>query len=341
MVDLLPRLKEYGHDVELLLFDGTDTPLRRQIEAAGVHVLQIRNGGSFYSFINLIKLIPYLHKYDIVHTHNTAAQIFAAIGSMFCSVHLCTTEHNTSNHRRDIKWYLPIDRWMYNRYSHIVCCSHEVEDNLRKYLGHCKANICTVYNGIDVDHYANEVPSNELRCIAPNCKYITMVAGFRWEKDQDTLIRGMVYLPAKFHLFLIGEGQRRRECEILAKDCGVASRVHFMGLRADASSIICASDYVVMSSHFEGLSLASVEGMSVGKPFLASNVDGLRDVVENAGLLFEHGNSKDFARLVEELDANSDLYQAIASKCRIRAGQFDISKMAEGYHQVYKAVMNS
>jgi hypothetical protein len=60
MIDLLPRLKEKGHEVDLLLFDGTGTPFRRQAEAAGIKVMHTRIGGSVYNPINLIKLIPYL-----------------------------------------------------------------------------------------------------------------------------------------------------------------------------------------------------------------------------------------------------------------------------------------
>lgn len=43
MVDLLPRLREYGHTVELLLFDGTCTPFYKQLKEKGIkiHVLAI------------------------------------------------------------------------------------------------------------------------------------------------------------------------------------------------------------------------------------------------------------------------------------------------------------
>ena len=85
MVDLLPRLKQKGLDVELLLFDGTDTPFRRDAEAAGIKVHDLGKGGSVYSPLHLFRLIPFLRKYDVVHTHNTAPQLFAAIGSVVCS----------------------------------------------------------------------------------------------------------------------------------------------------------------------------------------------------------------------------------------------------------------
>jgi glycosyltransferase involved in cell wall biosynthesis len=355
MVDLLPRLKEKGYEVDLLLFDGTDTPFRRQAEAADIKVMHTRIGGSVYNPINLIKLIPYLRRYDIVHTHNTAPQLFAAIGSVLCSAVLCTTEHNTSNRRRGWRWYATIDRWMYNRYKQVICISQKAEETLREYLVKSKANICTVNNGVDISKYANAKPSDELQRIAPGCKAITMVAGFRWEKDQDTLINAMKLLASgnskdrplsaemngscDFHLFLVGDGSRRSGCERLAKDNGVADRVHFMGLRTDVPNILRASDYVVMSSHFEGLSLSSVEGMSVGKPFLASNVNGLREVVEGAGLLFEHQDAESFAKLIQQLDTDNELYKNVAQQCRERAKQFDIAKMVDGYDKVYKSLM--
>ena len=105
MVDLLPRLKVKGYDVDLLLFDGTATPFRRDVEDAGINVFDLGNEGSVYFPSKLMKLIPYLRKYDVVHTHNTAPQLFAAISSLVGCGILCTTEHNTSNRRRKWKWY--------------------------------------------------------------------------------------------------------------------------------------------------------------------------------------------------------------------------------------------
>ncbi len=338
MVDLLPLLKEKDLDVELLLFDGTDTPFRHAAEAAGIKVHDLGTGGSVYSPMRLFKLIPYLRKYDVVHTHNTAPQLFAAIGSVLCSVVLCTTEHTTSNRRRGWRWYAVVDRWMYSRYRKVICISAKAEENLRRYIGRSCAEIMTINNGVDVEKYVSAPASPEFEHIAPGCRKIIMVAGFRWEKDQDTLIKALTHLPENFHLFLVGDGVRRKECEALASQKGVAERVHFLGIRPDVPALLHAADYVVMSSHFEGLSLSSVEGMSVGKPFLASDVNGLREVVEGAGILFPHGNAEALASEILKLEASPELYRAVAFSCSTRARQFDISKMAEGYLNVYNSL---
>lgn len=338
MVDLLPRLKQRGHEVDLLLFDGTDTPFRRAAEESGIKVMDMGKGGSVYSPVKLFKLLPYLKKYDVIHTHNTACQLFAAIGSLWNSAVLCTTEHNTSNRRRAWKWYAQVDRWMYNRYRKVICISDKAEENLRQFIGKSKADILTINNGIDVEKYASASASPVLERTAPGSRKIIMVAGFRWEKDQDTLIKALPLLPKDFHLFLVGDGVRKQECETLAEQQGVVGRVHFMGLRSDVAELLHASDYVVMSSHFEGLSLSSVEGMSVGKPFLASDVDGLHDVVKDAGILFPHGDSAALAKWLQDLDLSKELYQEIANKCYGRAEQFDISTMVKGYSSVYESL---
>lgn len=339
MVDLLPRLRNSGFEVELLLFDGTDTPFRHDVEVAGIKVHDLGVGGSVYSPIRFLKLIPFLRKYDVVHTHNTAPQLFAAIGSVLCSVVLCTTEHNTSNRRRGWTWYAAIDRWMYNRYRKVICISQKAEDNLREYIGHCKADICTINNGVDIAKYANATVSTELEAIAPGSRKIIMVAGFRWEKDQDTLIKSLKYLPENFHLFLVGDGVRRNVLETLIESESMSSRVHLLGLRTDVPQLLHAADYIVMSSHFEGLSLSSVEGMSVGKPFLASDVDGLREVVKGAGILFHYKDSEDFACQVQNLEVSPTLYEMTADMCFNRAKRFDICKMEIEYANIYKHLL--
>ena len=338
MVDLLPRLKQRGHEVDLLLFDGTDTPFRCAAEEAGIKVMDMGKGGSVYSPVKLFKLLPYLKKYDVIHTHNTACQLFAAVGSLWNSAVLCTTEHNTSNRRRAWKWYARVDRWMYNRYQKVICISDKAEENLRQFIGKSKADVLTINNGIDVEKYASASASPVLERTAPGSRKIIMVAGFRLQKDQDTIIKALSMLPHDFHLFLVGDGERRQECETLAEQQGVAGRVHFMGLRSDIPELLHAADYVVMSSHWEGLSLSSVEGMSVGKPFLASDVDGLHDVVKDAGILFPHGDSAALAKWLQDLDLSKELYQEIAKKCYGRAEQFDISTMVKGYSSVYESL---
>lgn len=338
MVDLLPRLKQRGAEVELLVFVGTRTMFYDQLEREGVKITAFAKKGSVYNPLHLVRLYRFLSKnsFDVVHTHNTSPQIFAAIICLLFSLTLLTTEHSTSNHRRNWKWYRQIDKWMYGKYSKVICISDATENNIREYLGCDKTEnkFLTIYNGVDVDKFANSQP---LLDYYTTKKVVAMVAGFRYQKDQDTLIRAMQHLPKdEYELWLVGDGERKGELKALVQSLNLNEIVRFWGIRGDVPSLLKSSDIVVMSSHIEGFGLAAVEGMSVGKPFIASDVDGLNDVTRDAGLLFTHGDDKQLAELIQTLMRDRELYKYVASQCLQRAKQYDISKMVDGYMNVYK-----
>ena len=340
MVDLLPRLKASGVNVELLLFDGTRTMFYEQLEKENVKIHVFSDGGNVYNPKHIFRLYRFLKKneFDIIHTHNTAPQIFAAIVSLFVPLNLVTTEHNTTNRRRNWKWYKSIDMWMYGRYNHVICISRGTENNLRKYLNATSEKFFTVYNGVNVKTYEcakATYTSSESKSI------ITMVAAFRPQKDQDTLIKAFTMLPKdKFELWLVGDGLRREQLEELAAATIPAHTVKFWGNRYDIPNILMSSNLVVMSSHYEGFGLTAVEGMAAGKPFIASDVEGLREIVDGAGLLFKRGDFNQLANLILELTKDVDVYNIIAEKCLQRARQYDISKMLEGYISVYKSMLS-
>lgn len=340
MVDLLPRMKVVGHNVELCVFCGDRTSFYDLLEEKGIKIHSFHKGMKLlYNPINICRLYRLMHKgkYDIVHTHNTAPQLFAAFGGVLCSVVLVTTEHTTSNRRRDWKWYAWLDKWMFRQYKKVICISDQAEINHHKHMGNNSDNVCTIYNGIDYHRYATAIPAQSVKTIGK--KIITNVAGFRYQKDQPTLIKAMKYLPEDYHLCLVGDGERRTEFETLVKELGLEQRVHLLGLRNDVPEVLAASDYVVMCSHYEGLSLSSLEGMASGKPFLADNVDGLREIVEGNGVLFEHEDAEGFAAAILKLDSDKEYSKQIVKQCQAKAANYDISIMAEKYLTLYKDVL--
>lgn len=338
MVDLLPKLKAKGVDAELLLFVGNRTMFYEQLEKENVKIHVFSEKGSVYNIIHVLKLYRFLknNHFDIIHTHNTAPQIFAAIISVFRDLKLVTTEHNTDNRRRSMRWYRPIDVWMYGRYSRIISISDAADINLKQYLHVIDDSdkFKIVYNGVDVSRFENALPNPEFQS---SKKIISMVAGFRYQKDQDTLIKAFSLLPKnEYELWLVGDGERRRDLEAFAVSERVCDGVKFWGVRQDVPSILKSSDVIVMSSHFEGLSLSNIEGMSVGKPFVASDVDGLHEMTEGAGLLFKHGDYRELADIIMKLTEDKDLYNEVAERCLNRARQYDISRMVDGYISVYQ-----
>lgn len=333
MVDLLPRMKAKEHEVVLCVFDGVRTPFYDEIERRGVKVIPL--GKSVYSLSNICKLIPLMRGYDIVHSHNTACQYFVAISSLFVNCRLYTTEHNTTNRRRNWMWKL-LDRWMYMQYDKIVCISELTQENLIQHIGKEFLERCTIiYNGIDLEKYGIK---REPEHGDGQHKVIVMVSAFREQKDQKTLIRSMQWLPDNYMLRLVGGGEERliSECKDLAEDLRIQHRIDFVGVRTDVPELLQQADVIVLSSHYEGLSLSSLEGMASGKPFVASDVEGLRDIVGGYGVLFPHENDKFLAEEIRKLCVNETYNKVIVEKCQQRAKMFDIDVMARNYLNIYE-----
>ena len=127
----------------------------------------------------------------------------------------------------------------------------------------------------------------------------------------------------------------------LVESLGITGNVRFLGLRTDIPNVLKAADVIVMSSHWEGLSLSNVEGMSAHKPFIASNVNGLREVTEGYGILFPHEDADTLAKEINRLAEDENYYKEIAGRCFDRALQFDINKTVDGYEKVYQTLMSN
>lgn len=332
MVDLLPRFKKEGIDVDLCLFYGKETGFYKQLESQGIKIISLNDTPSYYSFKNINKLKKLISEYDIVHTHNTACQLLGAIAKSG-TTKLVTTEHNTTNRRRSIKALYPIDRWMYSRYDKIICISPSTRDNLVSYISPCANKSIVINNGVDVSRYTDAKASVSHEEIV-----VTMVAAFRPQKDHETILETLKLLPLNYRLWLVGDGERRQEIESICVQLGLKERVRFWGNRDDVPELLKSSDINVLSSNWEGFGLVAVEGMASGKPFIASDVDGLKEVVGEAGILFEQGNPKDLAAKILQLATDKELYSMVAKRCLERSMLYDISCMARQYMQVYKSL---
>lgn len=109
-------------------------------------------------------------------------------------------------------------------------------------------------------------------------------------KGHDLTIRALALLE-RGHLAILGTGEQRGALEKLARDEGVADRVHFLGgvSHDQLPVLLSASDAMVLPSQREGLANAWVEALACGTPIVISNVGGAREVVRSkaAGRIVE------------------------------------------------------
>lgn len=333
VVDLTLRLREMDHEVDVAVFNGADGPFIQELKRHPEVRLYIL-GNSFYDIRYIWKLRKIMSGYDIIHTHNSSPQLYAAIANIGLHKRLVTTEHNTSNRKRD-RFFLRIsDKWMYRRYEQIICISDKAAENLKTYLKR-DDRIRTIYNGVDVERIHQAQPIPEMK----SDRFVTlMVAAYRKQKDHDTVIRAAKRLPKdRFEFWFAGSGDRMDEIAQMVKDEQLEDQIKILGNRTDVPQLLKTADVILMSTHYEGLSLSNIEGMSAGRPFVASDVEGIHEVTDGYGILFPHEDDQALADILTRLCFDHDYYQDVAGKCYQRAKEYDLGKMVKKYEEVYKS----
>jgi glycosyltransferase involved in cell wall biosynthesis len=338
LIELIPKFIAVGLEVDLILLNDMDFPLKKLlVKNSAVKVIGIGKGNLYNPFL-VFRMIPFLKKYDIIHVHLFPSLYWVAISKMLSASKpvLIYTEHNTSNRRRN-RLLSFLDRMIYKRYKKIITISDEVDHLLKQHLKFDDSKFSLIKNGLDIEKIYNVEP-NELSDIVKNKsdRIIVQVASFTKQKDQQTLIRAIPKINFPVSVLMIGKGPTLNECKQLSREIGVEEKVHFLGIRMDVPALLKASDIVVLSSHYEGLSLSSIEGLASGKPFVASDAPGLKDIVKGAGLLFNIGDEKGLANHINKLLEDRDLYSAIAEKCVNRSLDYHIDRNVDQHIELYK-----
>ena len=338
ITDTVPLLKKQGCEVEVLLLNGKDTPFKKLLQKNGIKIIAL--GNSYYNPLAILKMIPLLKNYDLVHAHLFPSFYFVALATFFSlkKPKLMFTEHNTSNRRLEQPVLFLLEKFIYSRYEKIICITQEVKNVLLEKLQIPSRKLVVIENGINLYEInaANAADRSHFG-LSGKQKLIIMVAGFRHQKDHNTLLRALKLLPSNYKLLLVGDGDKRLEIEENIKKLGIEENVMLLGIRTDVYALIKMCDIAVLSSHWEGFGLAAAEAMACGTPTIASNVEGLAQVVNNGGLLFEKGNEDDLCKQILKLN-DEVVRQNIAKNGLKKAEQYDlknmVSKISTLYHEI-------
>lgn len=337
--EFLPALRDLGVNADVAVFRETGSNFEKNLKWAGVNIVYLGAKSNFSPSI-VSRLRKLYGQYDIIHLHLFPTLYHGVLANTGIGKPILYTEHSTFNRRRQKAYLRPLEKAVYGRLSRIIAVSQPTKDQLLKWLGSDfdSSKISAVNNGIRF--FSANKAENEKSPV--NDKYILMVSRFTEAKDHATLIKAIPEIKDKnLKIALAGEGPTMDEIVSLAQETGVADRCLFLGDRPDIDSLIRHSCFGVQSSHWEGLSTTAVEFMSEEKPVIASDVDGLVQVVENAGLIFPHGNPSSLAACINNLMDDDDLYRATAEKCLARAKEFSIERMASDYKKIYDEILRS
>jgi len=308
----------------------------------GVTVLGLPELPSDQSFApgRLWKQIPaiirVIREYDInvAHTHASfAGRLAAKMSGGICVLY---TRHRleAEGAGRRSRLFSLVDRYTCDR---VVAVSQAVREDLIR-QGVDDRKIALIYNGIDLSKFQ---PALTGALPAGQAPVIGLVGRLEPEKGHRCFLKAAQILLQQHgdcRFQIVGEGSLQQDLRDYASQLGIAGQVEFLGLRDDIPDLLTRMSVVTQPSLSEAFSLSLVEAMSMGKPCVASNIGGIREILidRQNGLLVEPGQpgvlAAGIAWLLEHPGEAGRMGEEAA---RTAAERFDARVMTEQLTRLY------
>ena len=254
---------------------------------------------------------------DIVHAHSGQAHNMAVRATLGVSITRVVTRHVAFVPRHPM-----IHRLKYTKTCDGIIA---VSDSVREVLllaGIPSSRITVIHTGV-------EVPASVERHVHDGL-VVGHMGAFTREKGQDVLVEAARALP-DIQFVLVGEGVLLEEMRHSAP-----KNVSFPGFVTDKAAFFAGIDLFAMPSRSEAWGLAALEAMAYGVPVIASDIQGLREIVTpGTGWLVPAEDAEGMARAIR---AAGGIACPTQEALRARAAEFTVAKMTEETEMFYRRV---
>lgn len=287
-------------------------PLAGAFEAAGIPVLE---GGRRRKHLGLratARLTAAVRAADVVHTHLFAGDTWGRIAALLTGHRaVLTTEHNVN---RDETWQRWVKRGLAPVSTRIVAVSEAAARYSREVEG--IPGVTVIPNGVDVDRFGPHPLGDGRRVLAVGRRVP--------QKGFDVLIDA---LPEGFSLEVAGEGPFHRE----------HPQVSWLGRREDLPALLAGADILAVPSRWEGFGLVAAEGLAAGIVVVASDVDGLAEVVGDCGVLVPPEDPAALRAALVRVGADAALRADLALRGPARArAHYALTETVRRYEALYR-----
>lgn len=230
----------------------------------------------------------------------------------------------------------------------MIAVSHE----LKKYLiglGFPSNKIHVIHNGIDCDNLTvsktKEVIRGELS-ISSSSFVIGTASRIEREKGYDYLLLALKELIDKAVpavLVIVGTGKLLHKYEQMAQEMNISDSVIFTGFREDVCNYINIFDVFVMMSLNEGIPLALIEAMGMGKAVVSSAVGGIPEVIESdsTGVLVPNQDFRSCATACRKILSDYGLLVQLGKNARKHVNEnFSSIKTSKNTINLYEKILN-
>lgn len=302
--------------------------------------------------VALAALWRLLHRehFALVHTHSSKGGFLGRIAAGTCNLPVIHTPNGLyflEKAGTSRQFYLNLERMAGRFTTVLIAVSKDEKDVLIQEDAVDAARIRVIHNGVDVARIDGEAQLTKMEaksrlCIRPDQRVVGVVGRLVPQKDPLAFVEAarQVTDEAPETLFVwVGSGPLRTEVESQARTKDVPVRI--LGHREDVWRVMRAFDVFVLPSQYEGLPFALLEAMALSLPVVATNVVGVRDVIENqaTGLIVPAKAPAAMANAVLSLFRDPQWADGLAAAARQKVvAEFTLEQVLDRHQMLYEEV---
>jgi glycosyltransferase involved in cell wall biosynthesis len=237
-----------------------------------------------------------------------------------------------------------------SRFTDAIICNTRANLRFLSRSHRLHSDLMTIYNGIE-PLISNGGDRERLRAefdAGPDDLVVGTIGNLTPPKNHHFLLRVASDLlrrrdlEDRLRFVIIGGGILEPELRELANDLGIASRVVFAGQRENAVEYLRAFDVFIMTSHYEGLSNAIMEGMLCELPCVVTDVGGNSELVTDGetGFVVRAGDQERFADRIAALLDDPSLRRAMGMRGAKRIlNEFSLERMVGETERKYEELL--
>ena len=278
------------------------------------------------------------NRIDIIHCNDRWTAMFGYLAQFATQVKYVYSARAMFSDKRCSRWFLG---------DNIIAVSNAVRDNLTGFFGVPSHRITVIYNGTDIKHSSEEERA-ALRTrygIATDASVLSIIGRLTKVKGHSILLASLekvLPMHPKLRVLCVGDGELRDSLQDQVWRSGLSSCVTFCGNQDDVATYIDISEFTVMPSLFEGMPGSAIESSLLGKPVVAADVGGLKEIVKDGvtGLLVPRGDVDRLTEGILYMLQNPDRAKIMGEKAKAFAGQqFKLQSMLSNYENYYTKLL--
>jgi len=346
------QLQAHGWDVHAYAKNG---PGRAALEQQGVtchdiaierHPLRLGNRRALRELTESFRD----ECFDVVHVHTPVAAVLGRLAARRARVpKVLYTAHGFHFHRGApwLNWLLfyPLERWLARYTDILITINREDAGRARSFPVRGQV-VCLPGVGLDLERYRPADAEQRRRHIRLELGLherefvILCIAELNAQKNHLQLLHAVEQLHAAgrpVQCLLAGTGEMEDVLHAHIHDRGLQQVVHLLGHRSDIPDLLAASDVCTLLSHREGLPRAVLEAMAAGRPVVATDVRGSRDlVIDNwTGKLVPIGDVTRTVEAFDELVRDRAMRQTMGERAARLAVLYDITRLLQQMTLLY------